>query len=112
MLFPKSCIENTEELKEKACVYPVLNSATDRHCYLCFKKGLYLTKYTRDFMDILLNCKRAVARSCAPAVLITDLYQPAWTLQKQGRRLMRYNEDSCLEWMSHLFSAAVKTQIP
>ena len=57
MLFPKSCIENTEELKEKACVYPVLNSATDRHCYLCFKKGLYLTKYMRDFMDILLNAK-------------------------------------------------------
>ena len=57
MLFPKSCIENTEELKEKACVYPVLNSATDRHCYLCFKKGLYLTKYMRDFMDFLLNAK-------------------------------------------------------
>lgn len=57
MLCPESYLENTPKLHESASVYPVLNSVTDRHCYLCHKKGLYLTKYMRSFIEILLEVR-------------------------------------------------------
>lgn len=55
MLCPKSFIEDTPSLKSQAAVYPVLSAATERHCYLCYKKGLYLTKYMRDFIELLVK---------------------------------------------------------
>lgn len=52
---PLNYIENTEEMQAKAAVYPLLGTDSMRHCYICHRKDLYLTKYMKDFINILLE---------------------------------------------------------
>lgn len=52
---PKNYIENSSEIKEKGVTYPILNTGHMRHCYICHRKDLYLTKYMKDFINILLE---------------------------------------------------------
>ena len=40
---------------EKASIYPILYADSQRHCYICHRKNLYLTKYMRDFINILVE---------------------------------------------------------
>lgn len=47
--------KNTEEMQAKAAVYPLLGTDSMRHCYICHRKDLYLTKYMKDFINILLE---------------------------------------------------------
>ena len=56
MLCSRSYLDDIRASGCQASIYPVLNSATERHCYICHKKELYLTKYMRDFIGILLSC--------------------------------------------------------
>lgn len=58
-LCPRSYIEDSLEMKEKAVIYPILHGGGQRHCYLCYRKNLYLTKYMKDFIDILTAGKDA-----------------------------------------------------
>ncbi|MEG2870905.1 MAG: LysR family transcriptional regulator [Clostridium sp.] len=53
MICPRSYIEDTKEMAESSSTYPILYTGGQRHCYLCHRKNLYITKYTRDFIDIL-----------------------------------------------------------
>lgn len=53
MICPRSYLEDTKELAEHAVIYPILHAGGQRHCYLCHRKNLYITKYMQDFIDIL-----------------------------------------------------------
>lgn len=55
MTCPKNYIEKTPEMEEKAVIYPILNAGSQRHCYICHRKNLYLTKYMRDFINTLVE---------------------------------------------------------
>lgn len=52
MICPRSYIEQTPEMLD-AATYPILYAGGQRHCYLCYRKNLYLTKYMQDFIRIL-----------------------------------------------------------
>lgn len=54
MICPRNYIEDTPEMRA-ASIYPILDVETKRHCYICHRKDLYLTKYMKDFIDILLK---------------------------------------------------------
>lgn len=53
MICPRSYIEQTPEIKAAAVTYPILYAGGQRHCYLCHRKALYISKYMRDFIEIL-----------------------------------------------------------
>lgn len=55
MICPKNYIEKTPEMIRQAVTYPILNTGSQRHCYICHRKNLYLTKYMRDFIHILVE---------------------------------------------------------
>lgn len=55
MICPKNYIEKTPEMEERAVTYPILNAGSQRHCYICHRKNLYLTKYMRDFINTLVE---------------------------------------------------------
>lgn len=55
MICPKNYIEKTPEMAKKAVIYPILNTGSQRHCYICHRKNLYLTKYMKDFINILVE---------------------------------------------------------
>lgn len=55
MICPKNYIEKTPEIIRQAVTYPILNTGSQRHCYICHRKNLYLTKYMRDFINILVE---------------------------------------------------------
>ena len=57
MICPKNYIEKTPEMMEQAVIYPILNANSQRHCYICHHKNLYLTKYMRDFIHILVEAE-------------------------------------------------------
>ena len=42
-------------MRASAAVYPLLGTDSLRHCYICHRKDLYLTKYMKDFINILLE---------------------------------------------------------
>ncbi|MCD7909213.1 MAG: LysR family transcriptional regulator substrate-binding protein [Clostridium sp.] len=52
---PLNYIENTDEMRSQAALYPLKNTDSLRHCYICHRKELYLTKYMKDFINILLE---------------------------------------------------------
>lgn len=57
MICPKNYIENTPEMLEYGLTYPILGINSQRHCYICHRKDLYLTKYMKDFINILLEAE-------------------------------------------------------
>ncbi len=52
---PLNYIENSEEMRQNAAIYPLLGTDSMRHCYICHRKDLYLTKYMHDFINILVE---------------------------------------------------------
>lgn len=61
MICPRSYIEDTQEMREQAVIYPISYAGGQRHCYLCYRKNLYITKYMRDFIDILTAGKDKIS---------------------------------------------------
>lgn len=55
MICPKNYIEETPKMIHQGVIYPILNTGSQRHCYICHRKNLYLTKYMRDFINILIE---------------------------------------------------------
>ena len=55
MICPRNYIEKTPEMTEQSAIYPILDADSKRHCYICHRKNLYLTKYMRDFISILVE---------------------------------------------------------
>lgn len=55
MICPKNYIEKTPEMQKASVTYPIREVESRRHCYICHRKDLYLTKYMHDFIRILLE---------------------------------------------------------
>ena len=53
MICPLNYIEKDENFRSQAHIYPLQDIDSKRHCYICHRKDLYLTKYMRDFISIL-----------------------------------------------------------
>jgi len=53
MLIPQVYVDSSLDLQLRVQCHPVLNSDYERHFYLCYRKGLYLTKYMEDFARIV-----------------------------------------------------------
>ncbi len=52
-IIPLNYLEKDEDFRSRIHIYPLLGVENRRHCYLCHRKDLYLTKYMRDFISIL-----------------------------------------------------------
>lgn len=59
MICPINYIEMTPELHPDCCVYPIQGIEQRRSFYVCHRKELYLTKYMRDFIEILSGLEKA-----------------------------------------------------
>lgn len=59
MICPINYIEMTPELHPGCCVYPIQGIEQRRSFYVCHRKELYLTKYMRDFIEILSSLEKA-----------------------------------------------------
>lgn len=59
MICPINYIEMTPELHPGCCVYPIQGIEQRRSFYVCHRKELYLTKYMRDFIEILSSPEKA-----------------------------------------------------
>ena len=59
MICPINYIEMTPELHPGCCVYPIQGIEQRRSFYVCHRKELYLTKYMRDFIEILSGLEQA-----------------------------------------------------
>ncbi len=55
MLIPHVYVANSLDLHYRVQCHPLLNSDYQRHFYLCYRKGLYLPRYTEDFVQIVCN---------------------------------------------------------
>ncbi len=53
MICPLGYIEKEGPIPSQANIYPLKDTDSKRHCYVCHRKDLYLTKYMRDFINIL-----------------------------------------------------------
>ena len=58
MICPINYIEMTPELYPGCCVYPIKGIEQRRSFYVCHRKELYLTKYIRDFIEILSGLEK------------------------------------------------------
>lgn len=59
MICPINYIEMTPELHPGCCVYPIQGIEQRRGFYVCHRKELYLTKYMKDFIEILSGLEKA-----------------------------------------------------
>ena len=55
MLIPQVYVSNSLDLHFRVQCHPILNSDNERHFYLCYRKGLYLTRYMEDFVHIVCD---------------------------------------------------------
>ena len=53
MLIPQVYVDGSLDLQLRVQCHPVLNSQHERHFYLCYRKGMYLTRYMEDFARIV-----------------------------------------------------------
>ncbi|MGW8114870.1 LysR family transcriptional regulator [Caproicibacterium sp. NSD3] len=58
MLCPRNYLNTTPDLLNQACIYPILDIQTKREFFICHRKDLYLPKYMRDLIEILLQAKQ------------------------------------------------------
>lgn len=55
MLIPKVYVQGSPELGGLVQCHPVKNNDYERHFYLCYRKGMYLTRYMEDFVRIVCD---------------------------------------------------------
>ena len=55
MLIPHVYVMNSLDLHYRVQCHPILNSDSERHFYLCYRKGLYLPRYMEDFARIVCD---------------------------------------------------------
>ena len=58
MICPDSYTVRDRENDCGYCIYPLLGAENTRHFYACYKKGLYLPRYMRGFLEILEDLPR------------------------------------------------------
>ena len=55
MLIPRVYVANSMELLFRVQCHPIRNNDYERHFYLCYRKGMYLTRYMEDFVRIVCD---------------------------------------------------------
>lgn len=55
MICPQNYIAMTPELMPECVTYPILGIENNRNFYICHRKDRYLTKYMRDFIEMLTD---------------------------------------------------------
>lgn len=55
MLIPQVYVVNSMELKYRVQCHPIKNNDYERHFFLCYRKGMYLTRYMEDFVRIVCD---------------------------------------------------------
>lgn len=53
MLIPSVYVSGSLDLQYRTQCHPILNNDYERHFYLCYRKGMYLTRYMEDFARIV-----------------------------------------------------------
>ena len=53
MLIPHVYV--TQDLHYRVQCHPILNNDYERHFYLCYRRGMYLTRYMEDFVRIVCD---------------------------------------------------------
>ncbi len=56
MLIPRVYVEDSPELRYRVQCHPIRSNDYERHFYLCYRNGMYLTRYMEDFVRMV--CKR------------------------------------------------------
>lgn len=64
MLIPQVYVTNSPDLCTLVQCHPILNNDYERHFYLCYRKGLYLPRYMKDFIRIV--CQSLGVPFCLP----------------------------------------------
>ena len=64
MLIPQVYVTNSPDLCTLVQCHPILNNDYQRHFYLCYRKGLYLPRYMKDFIRIV--CQSLGVPFCLP----------------------------------------------
>lgn len=62
MLIPQVYVTGSLDLQLRVQCHPILNSDYERHFYLCYRKGMYLTRYMEDFARIVCKHLNAAFR--------------------------------------------------
>lgn len=62
MLIPQVYVTGSLDLQLRVQCHPILNSDYERHFYLCYRKGMYLTRYMEDFARIVCKHLNATFR--------------------------------------------------
>ena len=55
MLIPHVYVVNSMELKYRLQCHPIKNNDYERHFFLSYRKGMYLTRYMEDFVRIVCD---------------------------------------------------------
>ena len=55
MLIPHVYVSNSLDLHYRVQCHPILNNDYERHFYLCYRRGMYLTRYMEDFVRIVCD---------------------------------------------------------
>lgn len=55
MLIPLVYVSNSMELLYRVQCHPIRNNDYERHFYLCYRKGMYLSRYMEDFVRIVCD---------------------------------------------------------
>lgn len=55
MLIPQVYVDGSLDLQLRVQCHPILNIDHERHFYLCYRKGMYLTRYMEDFARIVCD---------------------------------------------------------
>lgn len=53
MLIPQVYVDGSLDLQLRVQCHPILGANHERHFYLCYRKGMYLTRYMEDFVRIV-----------------------------------------------------------
>lgn len=53
MLCPKVFLDGSPDLASRVQCHPILDNDYERHFYLCYRRGLYLARHMRDFVEIV-----------------------------------------------------------
>lgn len=63
MICPMVYIAGSKTLMELTKRFPIRSHGYERHFYLCYRKGLYFTKFMEDFLDIVRQKLKESARA-------------------------------------------------
>jgi Transcriptional regulator len=58
-LVPSAYVSDTIPDRDRMHVYPIVNEEFAHHFYVCYRKGMHLTRYEKDFVEIVCRTLQA-----------------------------------------------------